>query len=105
MPGVTEQVLETLARRGATAVFFVVGRQASTETGRSLVQALLERGLDVHLIEWEDPGVLDANRDLGAYIAQDLHACVCELAARQGPVNRSFRPRSGGFPAACGIAI
>jgi len=38
------------------------------------VEALLERGLDVHLIEWEDPGVLDANRDLGAYIAQDLHA-------------------------------
>ena len=87
-------------------VYALVNRpsMADLAPGRSLVQALLERGVDVHLIEWDDPGILDANRDLGSYITQDLHGCVSWLEARGGAVNLMGICQGGTF-ALCYAAL
>ena len=87
-------------------VYALVNRptMADLEPGRSLVHSLLERGIDVHLLEWEDPGVLDASRDLGAYITQDLHACVSFLETRLGAVNLMGICQGGTF-ALCYAAL
>ena len=87
-------------------VYALVNRpsMADLEPGRSLVQALLARGIDVHLVEWADPGVLDASRDLAAYITHDLHACVSFLEARSGPVNLMGICQGGTF-ALCYAAL
>ncbi len=59
---------------------------ADLQPDRSLVRALLTQGVDVHLIEWEDPTVLDRDRGLHDYINRDLADCVAWLAAA-GPIN------------------
>jgi polyhydroxyalkanoate synthase subunit PhaC len=68
-------------------VYALVNRpgMADLERERSLVRGLLERGVDVHLIEWEDPTALDSTLTLEDYI--DLGACVDRLAARGHGVN------------------
>lgn len=70
-------------------VYALVNRpaMADLEPERSLVRCLLERGVDVHLIEWEDPTVLDSAATLAEYIERDLGACVDHLAAAGRGVN------------------
>jgi polyhydroxyalkanoate synthase len=70
-------------------VYALVNRpaMADLERERSLVRGLLERGVDVHLIEWEDPNALDSALTLADYIERDLGACVDHLAARGHGVN------------------
>lgn len=69
-------------------VYALVNRpaMADLERGRSLVEGLLERGVDVYLIEWEDPSGLDRERSLADYIERDLGACV-EWLDRGGGIN------------------
>jgi len=43
-PGVTEHVLEELARRGILATFFVVGRDLQRDGRRALVQRAKDAG-------------------------------------------------------------
>lgn len=65
-------------------VYALVNRpsMADLERERSLVHGLLERGVDVHLIEWEDPSGLDCGRSLADYIERDLGACIEWLEQR-----------------------
>lgn len=69
-------------------VYALVNRpsMADLERERSLVHGLLERGVDVHLIEWEDPSGLDRGRSLADYIERDLGACI-EWLDRGGGIN------------------
>ncbi len=69
-------------------VYALVNRpaMADLERERSLVRGLLEHGVDVHLIEWEDPSNLDCGRTLGDYVERDLGACV-EWLDRGGGIN------------------
>ncbi|HMM77697.1 MAG TPA: class III poly(R)-hydroxyalkanoic acid synthase subunit PhaC [Gammaproteobacteria bacterium] len=69
-------------------VYALVNRpsMADLERERSLVHGLLERGVDVHLIEWEDPSGLDRGRTLADYVERDLGACV-EWLDRGGGIN------------------
>lgn len=69
-------------------VYALVNRpsMADLERERSLVHGLLERGVDVHLIEWEDPSQLDRGRSLADYVERDLGACV-EWLDRGGGIN------------------
>ena len=87
-------------------VYALVNRpsMADLEPDRSLVRALLERGIDVHLVEWDDPGVLDASRDLADYVTRDLHGCVAFMAACHGPVNLMGICQGGTF-ALCYAAL
>ena len=70
-------------------VYALVNRpaMADLERDRSLVQGLLERGVDVHLIEWEDPTALDVALTLSDYIERDLGACIEWLGASGRGVN------------------
>ena len=70
-------------------VYALVNRpsMADLERERSLVHGLLERGVDVHLIEWEDPSSLDCGRTLADYIERDLGACVGWLDRGGGGIN------------------
>lgn len=70
-------------------VYALVNRpaMADLEPDRSLVRCLLERGVDVHLIEWDDPTALDRGATLVDYIERDLGACVERLAAAGRGVN------------------
>ena len=79
----------TAVRIPLLIVYALVNRpsMADLEPGRSLIRELLAEGIDVHLVEWEDPGALDAGRGLDDYITADLHACVGHLERGTGPVN------------------
>jgi len=70
-------------------VYALVNRpaMADLEPERSLLRCLLARGVDVHLIEWEDPTGLDRSGSLADYIERDLGACVDFLAAAGRGVN------------------
>ena len=70
-------------------VYALVNRpsMADLEPERSLVRCLLARGVDVHLIEWEDPTGLDRGSSLSDYVERDLGACVDFLAAAGRGVN------------------
>ena len=70
-------------------VYALVNRptMADLEPERSLVRSLLALGVDVHLIEWEDPTGLDCASGLSDYIERDLGACVDFLAAAGRGVN------------------
>ena len=46
------------------------------EPKRSMIARLLERGMDVFLIEWLDPEPQDKDRSLSAYIALMIDQCV-----------------------------
>ncbi|OCB56882.1 hypothetical protein A5677_17545 [Mycobacterium malmoense] len=43
-PGVTDRVLDTLARRGVAAIFFVVGENVSSVAGRRLLERTVREG-------------------------------------------------------------
>lgn len=77
---------EDVQRVPTLIVYALVNRpaMADLERERSLVQGLLERGVDVHLIEWEDPSNLDCGRTLADYIEHDLGACVEALDRGHG---------------------
>lgn len=80
---------ENLQAVPTLVVYALVNRpsMADLERERSLVHGLLERGVDVHLIEWEDPSGLDTGRTLEDYIERDLGACVEWLDRGGGGIN------------------
>ena len=59
------------------------------QADRSLIQALLERGLDIYLIDWGYPDGSDQTLGLDDYICRYLHACVSHVmdASGRGGVN------------------
>lgn len=79
---------ETVQPVPTLVVYALVNRpsMADLEPERSLVQGLLESGVDVHLIEWEDPSSADAGRTLEDYIERDLGVCI-EWLDRGGGIN------------------
>lgn len=54
------------------------------EPGRSLLEQLLERGLEVYLLEWTDPAPVDRERDLDHYLESGLHPSVVAVTERTG---------------------
>lgn len=70
-------------------VYALVNRptMADLEPDRSLIRGLLDRGVDVYLIEWEDPSGLDCNHGLSDYILRNLGGCVEFLTAAGRPLN------------------
>jgi len=51
---------------------------------RSLIRRLLERGTDVWLLDWGDPGPADRDRSLADYVLGDLDEAVGTVAAARG---------------------
>ena len=49
---------------------------ADLQEGRSLIQGLLDEGLDVYLIDWGYPDEADKNLTLDNYINGYLDRCV-----------------------------
>ncbi len=54
------------------------------EPGRSLVQSLLELGLDIYIIDWGYPQRIDRWRNLDDYINGLLHDCVMATCKASG---------------------
>ena len=67
-------------------VYALVNRpfMADLEQGRSLIQGLLEQGLDVYLIDWGYPDAEDSHLSLDDYINGYLDRCVDQVRARHG---------------------
>ncbi len=57
---------------------------ADLQEGRSLIQGLLQQGLDVYLLEWNDPGPSDRLRGLDEYINGYLDESVGYLQRSHG---------------------
>jgi len=64
-------------------VYALVNRpdMADLEPGRSLVQALIQRGFDVYLVDWGRPSGADRLRSLDDHVSHYLDACVDFLRA------------------------
>jgi len=69
-------------------VYALVNRpsMADLQSDRSLIRGLLERGVDLHLVEWDDPTAADVERGLDDYLNRELAACVERLTGA-GPLN------------------
>jgi polyhydroxyalkanoate synthase len=65
-------------------VYALVNRpeMADLQAGRSLIAALMERGFDVHLIDWGYPGGADRLLGLDDYVNRYIDACVDHLRTR-----------------------
>ncbi|MBI2800580.1 MAG: class III poly(R)-hydroxyalkanoic acid synthase subunit PhaC [Gammaproteobacteria bacterium] len=59
-------------------VYSLVNRptMADIDPERSVIRALLTRGIDVYLIDWEAPTRFERTRGLATYIADELDSCV-----------------------------
>ncbi|OBI05511.1 polysaccharide deacetylase family protein [Mycobacterium scrofulaceum] len=88
-PGVTDEVLDTLAQRQASAIFFVVGENVSSAAGRRLVERAVREG---HRIGNHS---FTHGRPLGELSpAETLHEIrsAQELLDEFGDADRYFRP-------------
>jgi len=67
-------------------VYALVNRPyiADLQEGRSLIQGLLQRGLDVYLVVWGDPSEADRYLSLDDYINGYLDRCVGHILERTG---------------------
>lgn len=93
-PGVTETVLDTLARHGARATFFVLGRKLATPEGRKLAERAHAEGhwIGNHTWNHKTPlGLVADPEEARAEIARTQ----AELGALAHP-HRYFRPFGGG---------
>jgi polyhydroxyalkanoate synthase len=65
-------------------VYALVNRpdMADLEPGRSLIQALIQRGFDVYLIDWGRPNGADRLRGLDDHVSRYLDTCVDLLRER-----------------------
>ncbi len=65
-------------------VYALVNRpyMADLQDGRSLVQGLLDQGLDVYLVDWGYPDSSDRYLELDDYINGYIHNCVNEICSR-----------------------
>ncbi|GAA3801531.1 polysaccharide deacetylase family protein [Streptomyces phyllanthi] len=93
-PGVTEQVLDTLAARGLKATFFVIGQKLASDTGRELAERTRAEGhwLGNHTMTHGEPlGLLRDPRREAAEITE-AQAALGELAEPA----RYFRPTGHG---------
>lgn len=81
-------VVESVQAVPSLLVYALVNRpsMADLQSDRSMIRGLLERGVDLHLVEWDDPTAADVERGLDDYLNIELAACVQRLAAR-GPIN------------------
>ena len=66
--------------------FGLIGRwtMADLEPDRSLVRRLLERGIDLYVVEWGDPGRAERYLTLDDYIDGYLDACIRTIAETHG---------------------
>jgi peptidoglycan/xylan/chitin deacetylase (PgdA/CDA1 family) len=93
-PGITEQVLDTLADRGLKATFFVIGEKLASAAGRELAERTRAEGhwLGNHTMTHGEPlGLLEDPRREAAEIT-DAQAALGELSAPA----RYFRPTGHG---------
>lgn len=93
-PDVTPFVLDTLAKRGIKASFFVLGKHLATDAGRALARRTAAEGhrLANHSYTHETPLGLDPRPDAVARELADTQALLDPLW--HGP--RWFRPFGGG---------
>jgi peptidoglycan/xylan/chitin deacetylase (PgdA/CDA1 family) len=92
-PGVTENVLGALAERRIPAVFFVVGKPASTEAGRALVRRQVAEGHRVGSHTWTHSVLFgEGDDDVVRREIDDTLALVGEL----GGDPLLFRPYAAG---------
>lgn len=72
------------ARPPILMVYALVNRpeMADLESGRSLIGGLIERGFDVYLIDWGEPGEYEQSLSLADYISGYINACVDYLCER-----------------------
>lgn len=70
-------------------VYALVNRPYVTDLyeARSLVKGLLDRGLDVYLIDWGYPDASDSSLDLEHYITGYMHRCVAATLRDSGAAN------------------
>jgi polyhydroxyalkanoate synthase len=66
--------------------FGLIGRwtMADLEPDRSLVRRLLQRGIDLYVVEWGDPGRAERYLTLDDYIDGYLDACIRTIAGVHG---------------------
>ncbi|MGA1462874.1 MAG: alpha/beta fold hydrolase [Steroidobacteraceae bacterium] len=75
------------------------------EPGRSLLQQLLEQGLEVYLLEWTDPLPADRQRDLEHYLDAGIRASVAAVTERSGRKPCLLGICQGGTLALCHAAL
>lgn len=75
------------------------------EPGRSLLQHLLEQGLEVYLLEWTDPLPADRERDLEHYLDSGIRASVAAVTERSGRKPCLLGICQGGTLALCHAAL
>lgn len=91
--GVTDQVLAALAARRIPAVFFVVGRNAATATGRALVAAELAAGHRVGGHTWTHSVLFGEGDD--TVVRREIDDTV-NLVRELGGDAQLFRPYAAG---------
>lgn len=92
-PGVTEQVLDTLAERGAKATFFVVANDLEQPQARALVEREVAEG------HWVGNHTLTHAVQLGEADAETTRREIEDAQASLGALahaDRLFRPYGGG---------
>ncbi len=90
-PKWTPRVLETLAKHGARATFFLVARKA--EEHPEVVKAILEGGHGVALHSWAHDRLFALRRE--RWVREDLQRGIAALAKLTGKRPTSFRPPMG----------
>lgn len=93
-PEVTPGVLDTLARRGLRAVFFVVGERLRDPAARRCAERARAEGHRIGNHTLTHTGPLGLRRDPG-HAAREIGACEALLAGL-GDADRLFRPVGGG---------
>ena len=90
-PKWTPRVLETLAKHGARATFFLVARKA--EKHPEVVKAILEGGHGVALHSWAHDRLFALRRE--RWVREDLQRGITAIAKLTGKRPTSFRPPMG----------
>lgn len=93
----TPQLLAALAKHGAHATFFFVGKRASSGVGRRLVLATLASGNDVGDHTWTHVDLKNLSPDA---MAQEIDLAQAFFFANDGRSPLFLRPRGGKFDAA-----